>query len=330
MKGRQVIWTGPGVVTVEENEVKKPGAGQVLVKSRYTLISPGTERAFLLAMPNTSIKFPTTYGCNNVGEIVELGEGVEDLKVGDLVASSGPHCEYVVVSQDRAIVIDQEIDLRRAAFFNMVAIALQGVRKAQIELGESVLVIGQGMVGNLALQLSRLSGGLPVGATDTEPTRLELSKVCGADFTFNARDDDLARKLADITNGGPAVVIESTGHPIPVNSAFQYAGWHGRVVLLASTRGETEKVNFYRDVHKKGLTILGAHAGVRPRHDNSKGFWNWNADCKVALDLIASERLKIEPLISHEHSADDAAKAYDLLVKWLPEFTGGLLKWDNS
>ncbi|MDP6118960.1 MAG: zinc-binding alcohol dehydrogenase [Planctomycetota bacterium] len=330
MKGRQVVWTGPGVVTVEEKEVKEPGAGQVLVKSKYTLISPGTERAFLLAMPNTSARFPCTSGYNNVGEIVELGEGVEDLKVGDLVASSGSHSEYVIVSEEGAIPIDQTMDLRQAAAFNMVAIALQGVRKAQIELGEPVLVIGLGMVGNLALQLSRLSGGLPVGATDTEPSRLELAKACGADFTFNAREEDLARKLKDLTVGGPAVVFESTGHPAPVNDAFQYAGWRGRVVLLASTRGETEKVNFYRDVHKKGLTILGAHAGVRPRRDNSKGFWNWPADCKVALELIASERLQIEPLISHEHSANDAAEAYNLLVKWLPEFTGGLLNWDDS
>ena len=126
-----------------------------------------------------------------------------------------------------------------------------------------------------------------------------------------------------------AVVIEATGHPPVVNTAFQLAAWRGRVVLLASTRGETERVNFYRDVHGKGLTVLGAHNSVRPRHDSSPNFWTLRDDWELSLQLIAHGRVVVAPLITHRMPGIQATEAYQLLMDWDPNLLGVVLNWED-
>ena len=104
------------------------------------------------------------------------------------------------------------------------------------------------------------------------------------------------------------LLLKATGHPSVVNTAFQLAAWRGRVVLLASTRGETEHVNFYRDVHGKGLPVLGAHNSVRPRHDSSPNFWTLRDDWELSLQLIAHQRVVVAPLITHRIAGDSGCK----------------------
>ena len=181
--------------------------------------------------------------------------------------------------------------LKKPFFFNLGAIALQGVRKARIELGEATLILGQGLIGLSAMQLSKLSGALPLIAADLTDSRLEISQSVGADYTFNPEDTDFSEQLSDTTKGnGPAVVIEATGHPDAISTALNVAGRDARVVLLASTRGETPNVNFYRDVHKKGLILYGAHNSIRPRQESSPNFWTLEADSLLLLSLIAQKR----------------------------------------
>src|SRR5205085_2151310 len=103
--------------------------------------------------------------------------------------------------------------------------------------------------------------------------------------------------------------------PDPVNDALRLAGEHGRVVLLASTRGETT-TNFYRDVHKKGLTVLGAHASSRPAGESSPGYWTVAEDNRVAMRLLAGGRLQVGPLTSEVLPAEQAPRAYEWLASW--------------
>lgn len=328
MKGKRVLWPERGKVILDEEEIQPPGPGEALIRTLVSLISPGTERAFLLSLPNTSDHFPTTCGYNNVGEVIEVGPGVSGVRPGERVATGAHHAQFVRVRAEDAIPVPAGLSPREAAFFNMIAIAMQGVRKARIELGDSALVIGQGLIGNLALQLARLSGGFPMIGMDTDAGRLELSRRCGADFVLDSTDQGADEKLKNWTSGrGPSVVIEATGHPAPINTAFQLAARLGRVVLLASTRGETEHVNFYRDVHRKGLTILGAHNSIRPARDSGPAFWTWHEDARLSLALVASGRLQIGPLITHELDAMEAPRAYNLLVQWHPGLMGALLLW---
>jgi len=329
MKGKRVVWPQRGQVEIEEFDIPDVGENQILTKTDVSLISPGTERAFLLGLTNAVGSYPQRPGYSNVGEIIEVGTGVTDIAIGDKVASSAGHSSHLLLSANSAFKVPDGLAEESAVFFNLCAISLQGVRKARIELGEPVLVMGQGLIGLLALQLARLSGAFPVIAMDIAENRLKLALECGADSAINPKDADCEDKLAEITKGkGPSVVIEATGSPEPVNTAFELAGWRGRVILLASTRGESKSVNFYQDVHKKGLSIIGAHNAVRPSNNSSAGFWTSADDCQLTLSLLAHGRMIVDKLITHRYNATQAEEAYKLLMDWAEELLGVILVWN--
>ena len=271
-------------------------------------------------------------GYSNIGRVVAVGKAVTECEVGDRVASTQGHTSHFVISPSRLLKIaSADMPAEEAVFFNLGAIALQAVRKARIELGEAALVLGQGLIGLLAMQLSKLSGALPIIAADLTDSRLEIAKSIGADYTFNPEGANFSEQLGDATKGeGPAVVIEATGHPDAISTALDVAGRDARVVLLASTRGETPSVNFYRDVHKKGLILYGAHNSIRPRQESSPNFWTLEDDSLLLLSLIAQKRFKVAPLISHRVPGEDAPKAYQLLMEWNPSLLGVVLQWNNS
>ena len=324
---------GPVEATVEIEEFELPSFGdnEVLVATECSLISPGTERAFLLGLPNAQGRYPSYPGYSNVGVVIDKGRDVDGLAIGDRVVSSKGHTSHFAATPDSLLKVTQSgLSSEEGVFFNLCTIAMQGVRKAKIELGEATLVLGGGLIGLFGMQLAKLSGGLPVITADLSGNRLKLATRVGADYTLNPEADDFDEQLDRITGGkGVAVVIEATGHPPAVNTAFQLAAWHGRVVLLASTRGETERVNFYRDVHGKGLTVLGAHNSVRPRHDSSPNFWTLRDDWELSLQLIAHGRVIVAPLITHRMPGIQATEAYQLLMDWDPNLLGVVLNWED-
>ena len=331
MKAQRVVWPSRAKVEVETFALPPLGDDEILVETECTLISPGTERAFLLGLPNAQGRYPSRPGYSNVGTVVEVGKAVTDYKVGERVASTQGHTSHFIASPNRLLKIaSTNVPAEEAVFFNLGAIALQGVRKARIELGEAALVLGQGLIGLLAMKLLRLSGAMPLIAADLTDSRLEISKDVGADCALNPEDANFSERLSDVTKGaGPAVVIEATGHPDAVSTAMDVAGWGARVVLLASTRGETPNVNFYRDVHKKGLILYGAHNAIRPRQESSPNFWTLEDDSLLLLSLIAQRRVNVVPLISHRVPGEDAPKAYQLLMEWNPGLLGVVLQWDS-
>ncbi len=332
IKAQRVVWPSRTKVDVETFTLPAIGDDDVLVATDCTLISPGTERAFLLGLPNAQGSYPSRPGYSNIGTVIEVGNAVTSFKVGERVASTQGHTSHFVTAPNRLLkVASADVPPEEAVFFNLGAISLQGVRKARIELGEATLVLGQGLIGLLALQLAKLNGALPVIAADLTDSRLELAKSIGADAILNPEDTDFSEQLNAITNGhGPVVVIEATGHPDAVSTALDVAGWGARVVLLASTRGETPKVNFYRDVHKKGLILYGAHNAVRPRQESSPNYWTLKDDSHLLLTLIAEKRFDVAPLISHRVPGAEAPKAYQLLMEWNPGLLGVVLQWNNS
>ena len=323
----QVLFVEQGVVKVEECEMPEASAGELLVRGRLSLISPGTERAFLLGLANTSAHYPQPTGYSHIGEVVAVGAGVEGWEVGDRVASQANHCLYATPRVELCSHVPAGLPDERAAFFRLISIAMQAVRKARIELGEPVAVIGCGLIGLLAMQLARLNGGLPVASIDKDADRLAFAELLDADVVLPA-DEGLKTALRERFLGEePAVVFEATGHPEAIPTAFDLARFGGRVVLLGSTRGETEAVNFYRDVHKKGLTVLGAHESARPRHDSAPGWWTHLADQATALKLLAAGRLVVDPLMTHRFDGRDASSAYAMLMRWEPGMLGTILDW---
>ncbi len=328
MEGMRVCWPEHGRAELVAFTPAEPRPGEVLIRTEVTLISPGTERAFFLGRPNAAAKFPYYPGYSGVGTVAALGDGVDGLRLGDRVAATCGHASHGVTRAERCWPVPSGLAPAEVVYFNLAAIALQGVRKARLELGEAVLVLGLGLIGNLALQWSRLQGAFPAVGLDPEAGRRAIAVACGADACFDPMASGTADAIAAATDGnGPHVVIEATGSPEVVNEAFARAASHARVVLLASTRGTTD-TNFYRDIHKKGLTVLGAHASAIPPHDSSPGFWTLRDDVRVALRLLAAGRLRVAELTSEIAPWREAPRLYEQLGSERKDALGMVLRWD--
>jgi threonine dehydrogenase-like Zn-dependent dehydrogenase len=269
-------------------------------------------------------------GYSNAGVVAAVRRETSRFKVGDTVVSSGNHASYVTADADDLITIPEGLPFDEAAFFALGSIALQGVRKAAIELGESVVVLGQGLVGNLALQLAKLSGGMPVIGVDMYDYRLGKSEECGADYVLNPSKVTLEEKVKEITEGkGANVVIEATGNPEAIPSALELASKYGRVIILGSTRGASQ-VNFYSSVHKKGVSVIGAHNIMRPRYESSHGWWTEQDDSSLVLKLLRKGLLKVRSLMTAKVSFRRAAEAYRRLIESKDDTLGIILEWKKE
>ncbi len=328
MRGHRVVVTATGQVALEWLDPPRPKRGQVLLRALSTLISPGTERAFFLNLENANPAYPFYPGYSFVGEVIAAAKDVVSLKIGDRVVCRAAHQSHALVEADRCLKAPSRVADEAAVFFALLAIAMQGLRKARIELGESVVVLGAGIVGILAMRLAQLSGGLPVVGVDLDQRRLELARQIGADETL-INDDNLRENLRAMLGAEVAdVVIELTGAPAAVATAFQLARARGRVALVGSTRGISEGVNFYRDVHKKGLLIIGGHESAQPRQDSSPGYWTPEREYALCLDLLARGRVQTAPLISHRYNWREFAEAYARLASWDKDVMGMIIEWD--
>jgi len=226
--------------------------------------------------------------------------------------------------------LPEGLSFDEASFFALGSIALQGVRKANIELGESVVIVGQGLVGLLALQLAKMSGGFPVIGVDLYDYRLSISSKCGADYTFNSVGTSLEKSVNDVTEGkGANVVIEATGNPEAIPTALNLVSRYGRVVILGSPRGETQ-INFYGEIHRKGVCVIGAHESTRPRYDSSHGWWTQSDDTALILKLMSKGLLKVRDLITLRMSFEKAEEAYEKLVRSKSNVLGTILNWKTD
>jgi L-iditol 2-dehydrogenase len=329
MKHHVLVSEQPGVIALKEFEVPDPGENEIQVKVHASLISPGTERAFVLNLDNTSGEYPMYPGYSSSGEVVKIGSRVTDFKVGDRIACHGiGHRSIGNIRQQRAAKVPDNVSYEMAAFTSLGVIAMQGVRKARIELGESAMVFGLGIIGQLALQLARINGALPVIGVDRVKNRLDLAERCGANGGFDSSDAQWLQQLDHLTDGkGPHVVIESTGVPEVISTAFETVRNHGRAVILSSTRGDST-INFYRDVHKKGITIIGAHINANPNGDSRPGFWTWRDDATAFLTLLQYDKLHLEPLVTERVQWQDIEEVYKDMLSWNYNMIGTLIRWE--
>lgn len=316
MRNKQIFFTEIRKAELLENEVRKINEDEVIVKMEYTVISGGTERACILGMNNTSQKFPTSLGYCGVGLVEEIGKNVKKVNVGDRVlVYHGCHAKYNIRPEDDITKVDDdEISSLEAAFVIIASMGLGGVRKLEIELGESAMVMGQGLLGIFATQFLRLSGANPVIAADLNPARRELALKLGADYAFDPSDKDFVQKVKAVTRGkGVKGCVEVTGIAQAMNQALECASWMGRISLLGCTRVSDSAVDYYQQVHRPGVKLIGAHNFVRPKHESYPHHWTHHDDCNAILDMIASKRILVEPIVSRIESPVNAAKIYSEL-----------------
>ena len=316
MKKKQIFFTEPGKAELLECDVPEISEDEVLVKMEYTVVSGGTERACILSMNNTAQTFPMSLGYCGVGYVEKTGSSVTKVKKGDRVlVYHGNHASYNIRTDAEITKVEHDdIASIDAAFVIIASMGLGGVRKLEVELGESAMVMGLGLLGIFAVQFLALSGANPLIAFDPNPERRQLALDLGADYSFDPTAPDFAESVKKVTKGkGVNATVEVTGISQALNQALDVASWMGRISLLGCTRVSDSSIDYYRQVHRPGIKLIGAHNFVRPKHESYPHHWTHHDDCNAILDLISAKKIKVSPICSRIVKPEAAPEIFDEL-----------------
>jgi len=207
---------------------------------------------------------------------------------------------------------------------------MHAVRLAGVKLGESAVVVGAGLLGQLAVQFSRLSGAFPVIAVDLSDYRLELAAKSGADLVVNASREDPAAAVREATGGRMAdVVFEVTGDPSVLPQAIKLARGMGRLVVLSSPRGPST-LDFHDEVNSPSRVIIGTHFYSQPEVETPYYPWTWRRNRELFFSMLASGRASVKHLISHVFPFEEAPKAYEMLHKSRLQCMGVLFSYSRG
>ena len=335
MTGSYVIFESIGKAVLKTFEVTQPLADEVLLESDYTVISAGTERANLINLPNTGTDengFPFLPGYCGAGRVIAAGKDVTNLQVGDrVIISWGGHRSHTIKKAQTVLKIEADsIDLLDAAFAHIASFSFLGVRKLKIELGESAMIAGMGILGAFAVQIASLSGAVPVVVSDFDPVRRDLALKLGAAAAFSPDEENFVEKVKAATGGnGPNAVVEVTGSAMAMQQALEYIAWEGRMSLLGCTRVSDVPVDFYKYVHRRGISLIGAHTFTRAQQESTPGRWTEHDDYRTFLKLVAAGKLQIRPLISEIVSPEAAHAVYARLAETKNPPLGIVFDWNK-
>lgn len=335
MTGRYIVFESIGKAALKPFEVPRPKAGEVLLENDYTVVSAGTERANLVQLPNTGTAetgFPLLPGYCGSGRVSAVGDGVTSLKVGDrVIVNWGGHRSHTIKKAATTLRIgDDSVEQLDAAFAPIAAFSLLGVRKLRLEIGESVMIAGQGILGVFALQFASLSGAVPVLAADLDTNRRALALELGAAAALTPDAEDFVDQVKALTDGqGPNAVVEVTGVAAALRQALEYVAWEGRISLLGCTRISDVPIDFYKYVHRRGISLIGAHTNTRPKRESSPGRWTEFDDYRTFLKLVAAGKVQTRPIISHVVSPEDAPAIYRRLAEEKNPPLGIVFDWSK-
>ena len=270
---------------------------------------------------------PLPLGYCNVGVVLETGRGVTGFKIGDRIASNGKHAEVVSVPVNLCAHIPDAVSDDEAAFTVLGAIALQGIRLVQPTLGEAVVVTGLGLIGQLTVQLLRAHGCRVLGI-DFDAARLALAKSFGAEVVNLGTGEDPVSAAERFSRGrgmDAVIVTAATKSSEPMHQAALMCRKRGRIVLVGVTGLELSRDDFF----KKELTFqVSASYGPgrydpnyeEKGHDYPVGFVRWTEqrNLEAVLDMMASGRLDVKPLISHRFSLEQTEAAYAVVGGTVP------------
>ncbi len=333
----------------------------ILVKNVCSLISPGTELHSISSRKKSIIslakerpdlvKKVMTYakqsgvkkarqlvqsrlsdllvlGYSTSGIVIEVGKNVTEFSIGDRVACAGAkyanHAEYIYVPKNLAVKLPDNVLFEHAAFTTVGSIAMQGVRRANAKLGESVVVVGLGLIGLLSVQILKASGSRVLGI-DLDKERCTLAKSLGADATATPPKNNPLKEVTSFTEGMGAdavIITAATKSDAPVNQAMHMCRKKGRVVVVGDVGMNIQREIFY----KKEIDFLISTSYGPGRYDQKYedqgidypvGYVRWteNRNMKAFVELLSKNAVNVKPLISATYSINRAQEAYNSLGK---------------
>ena len=331
-----VVFTKPKELVIEDRPKPTPEEGQVLIRTRRSLISTGTELTILSGeFPPASAwsnlgRFPFRAGYSNVGTVVDLGPGVDRDWMGRRVASYTAHSLYNVSHVDGVHQIrNQRVLDDDASFFTLGVTVMNGVRRAGVGWGESVVIYGAGILGQLAARFCRLCGARPVFVTDIAEDRLKLLPDDAAIVPVNSSREEVAERVREATDGRMAdVVFEVTGNEKLIPSEFRCLRRQGRFIVLSSPRGATS-FDFHDLCNSPSYTIIGAHILSHPKQGELDLPWTIRRNGELFFDLLADGEIQLRPLITGREPYTEAVRLYTMLLEDRSHSMGIVLQWPD-
>jgi polar amino acid transport system substrate-binding protein len=363
--------------TMEILDVPFPalGNGQVMVRNYFSAISAGTEgktvsdarkgyiakaksrqkevrqvielikNEGLLSTYNlvmNKLEAPSTLGYSTSGEVIALGEGVTEFKVGDLVACAGDnavHADVVSIPINLCVKIPTNVSLEEAAFTTIASIAMQGIRQADLRVGENCVIIGMGLIGQITSQILTASGITSFGI-DIDQNQVEFAKKVGAKFVYNRNQSGLVDHIMQLTKGygtDAIIITAGTSSLDPIEFAGEIARKKGKVVVVGAVPTGFTRRNYYM----KELDLRMSSSYGPGRYDinyESKGIdypigyvrFTEKRNMETYLTLLEKGELNIDKLITHKFSLFEAPTAYSMILEKNEPFIGVLIKYDHT
>jgi polar amino acid transport system substrate-binding protein len=363
-----------GTMKILEAPIPSLREGHLLVRNHYSLVSAGTEgstvkaarkgyigkarerpkqvkqvidtlktqgpvQTYRAVMKKLDAFSPLGYSC--AGEVIDMAPDVNEFKIGDYVACGGLtacHAEIVAVPKNLCVRLHQEADLRQAAYNTLGSIALQGVRQANLRLGETCAIIGMGLLGQLTALLLRASGVRVIGI-DIDTAMVQMGKKHCLDLALNRKDPGIDERIMHFSGGigCDAVIIAAASSSLdPINFAGVISRKRGTIVILGAVpTGFDREPDFY----KKELQVKMSCSYGPGRYDpfyEEKGHdypaayvrWTENRNMQAFQDLVYTGKIDVGYLTTHTFALEEAPKAYDMMMAKSEPFVGILVKYD--
>lgn len=351
------------------------GKGQIMVRNHYSAISAGTEgktvkdarlgyigkaksrqeevkkviaaakthgvmKTYQMVMNKLETPSPLGYSC--AGEIIEVADDIKHLKVGDFVACGGTtanHSEIVVVPKNLCVKVNNPEIIKSAAFTTVGSIAMQGVRQAELSLGENCVVIGLGLIGQLTVQLLTASGVKTIGL-DIDDKQVSLALKNGLKHAYNSSQEGIENIIEHETNGFGAdaiIITAGTSSLEPINFAGAIARKKAKVVIVGAVPTGFDRKNFY--IKELDLRMSSSYGPGRYDDDYEQkgtdypiGFVRWteNRNMQAFIELVEAGKINLEGLISHQFTFENAKDAYQLIVDRTEHFCGIVLEYNTT
>ncbi len=363
-----------GKTLVADVPVPSPKSGTALIKTAASLVSAGTERMVVefaeksllgkaqsrpdlvrqvldkarregllttIEAAFNKLDQPMALGYSSAGTVVAVGSGLQGFKPGDRVACAGGgyavHGEYAVVPQNLLIPIPPEVDFESAAFATLGAIALQGFRLAQPQVGERIAVIGLGLLGLLTVEIAQ-AAGCQVFGVDLDPRRIKLAQSLGAFAVPRDGAEEAGRSYSQSRGFDAVLICADTSSNDPVELAGVLARDRGIVVAVGAVGLALPRKVYY----EKELQFIVSRSYGPGRYDTHYeeqgqdypfGYVRWTEgrNIQAIVDLIAAGRMDVHPLITHRYPIEQADQAYALITGKLKEpFLGVLLTYPHG
>jgi predicted dehydrogenase/threonine dehydrogenase-like Zn-dependent dehydrogenase len=361
-----------GDIQILDTPVPAIARNHVLIRAERSLISPGTERMLLefgkgnliqkaLQQPEkvkdvlnkaktdglgatydavrSKLSEPISLGYCHAGTVVEVGDGVDGVAIGDRVVSNGNHAEYVLMGKNLVAKIPDNVSPEAACFTPLAAIGLQACRLAKPTLGETFCVIGLGLVGLLTVQLLIAQGCRVIGV-DFNPDRLALAKSWGAETINLSAGEDPVNTVMALTGGIGAdgvLIAAATKSQDPIRQAAQMSRKRGRIILVGVTGLNLNRADFYEKELSFQVSCSYGPGRYDPSYEDAGqdypiGFVRWTEQRNFVaiLEEMSRGRLDVSALISDQIDIEDAETAYGKIINEGANTLGVLLRYPEQ